>query len=141
MLQSKSNSFSSSQKQRAFFMNKKDVNFAVNVFFPVFLASYEAQIQNAQSSILETTKGKLINFANMKNFSDTQKQDFVFEFLLIHGNINSPLLSGFSTRLFTQKKCIHRKITLQFADEKETARYMTFYKALIGLGETTSEVA
>lgn len=122
-------------------MNKSDVDFAVNVFFPVFLASYEAQIRDAQRSILKITSGKLISFAKLSSFSDTQKQGFASEFLLIHGNHNSSVLSGFATKLFTQTKFVNRSITLQFADEKETARYIAFRNALIGLEETTSEVA
>ncbi len=37
-------------------MNKSDVDFAVNVFFPVFLASYEAQIRDALKIFTKSKK-------------------------------------------------------------------------------------
>jgi hypothetical protein len=122
-------------------MKKCNLNFALNVVFPVFISSYEGKIKNAENSILKIIGGKMINFSKIKNFSDNEKQDFILELLQSHGNIKTGEIIGVKIRLFTQKNFSDIVISLKFADDEEFAKYQTLFKALIGLEETPSEVA
>jgi hypothetical protein len=112
--------------------------FALNTFFPVFLASYEAQIRNAQKSVLKATSEKAVNFAKLESLPDEEKLEFIYGLLLIHSVHNSVFLTGLQTKLFTESRFVGRVIELKFKDE-DVARYKAFRNATIGL-EEKSEV-
>jgi hypothetical protein len=108
--------------------------YALKVFFLVFLASYKAQIRNAQKSILKATSEKTVNFAKLESIPDKEKLEFIHGLLLIHSVHNSVLLTGFQTKLFSESRFVGRSIKLEFKEE-DVARYKAFRNATVGLEE------